>query len=207
MARPGVVLLAFVARPLPGAELSGRQQMRRTTGTLATTLVLVATLSACGGDPEPRFQEEPSAAPSAASPSASAEPEAWEERTDDGAVAFVEHWIDEFNISVSTGDSTRLERLSQADCTTCSNFVGLTTQIYDAGGSVEGGGWAIASTSEPERSNGATLISINIDQEPQTIRESAGAKPDGYSGGRVDYLATIIWDQGAWSMAALDVIE
>lgn len=181
--------------------------MRRTTGTLATTLVLVATLSACGGDPEPRFQEEPSAAPSAASPSVSAEPEAWEERTDEGAVAFVEHWIDVFDESKEDGDTNELAALSSSNCVTCQNFIEMTNEIYANGGSVTSEGWAIESISEPVRSKNSTLLAVNILQSPQQIRRTSDSKVEKFEGGKIDFAFTLRWREGAWTVEAVDAVQ
>lgn len=174
--------------------------MRRTTGTLATTLVLVATLSACGGDPEPRFQEEPSAAPSASPPSASAEPEAWEERTDDGAVAFVEHWIDEFNAMQTSGQTEEFAALGTGDCETCKNFVAITDEIYSDGSRIESDGWAITQADVPPNQAGQIRdVSVRIRQAPETIYGPDGDSED-KPGGVITVVATVEWRQNSWVM-------
>lgn len=207
MARSGVLLLAFVARPLPGAELSGRQQMRRTIGALASGLALAATLSACGGDPEPRFEAEPTAAPSTASPSANAEPEPWEEKSDDGAVAFVEHWIDEFNAARATGESEGLASLGTAGCETCNNFVALIEQIYAAGGYVRTDGWSIVAVGELPQSGKTSIVPVTVEQAPQELRETAESAVQRNPGGTVSMTATLNWTGREWKMGRLDLVS
>ncbi len=183
--------------------------MRRTIGALASSLALVAGLSACGGDPEPRFQQEPSAAPSTASASASvsAEPEPWEEKSDDGAVAFVEHWVDVFDESKEDGDTNELSALSSTSCVTCQNFIEMTNEIYGNGGSVTSEGWTIESISEPVRSDDSTLVAVNVLQSPQRIQRTSDSKVEKFEGGKIDFAFTLRWQEGAWTVEAVDAVR
>jgi len=181
--------------------------MRRTIGPLASGLALVAALSACGGDPAPRFEAEPSAEPTTASPSASAEPEPWEERTDDGAVAFVEHWIDVFDVAKEDGDTAMLLSLSSPDCQTCQNFAETTEDIYARGGSLTSNGWKVRSISEPIKSDRSTLIAVDVLQTPQEVRRSESAKPEKFEGGRIDLAFTLAWANGAWTVKKLEAVQ
>ena len=87
--------------------------MRRHLAYAATGAVVLA-LTGCGDDPEPRVADPTSTPKSSSSPSASAaiEKEPWEEKTDDGAVAFVEHWLEVFNEMQRDGDQDDLRALS-----------------------------------------------------------------------------------------------
>lgn len=179
--------------------------MRRTIRAVASSLALAAALSSCGGDPEPQFEAEPSAEPTTSSPSASAEPEPWEERTDDGAVAFVEHWIDEFNTMRATGVTSELVKLSTDGCETCTNFVEYTDQIFNSGGSLETEGWSIISVSQPAEANSdRPVISLRVDQAPQVLRESRNAEPEEFTGGKANFVAYLRWADGRWLMQRLD---
>ena len=165
---------------------------------------LALALSACGGDPEPRFEAEPSPTPSEVSSSAPAT-EAWEEKSDDGAVAFVEHWIDEFNAMRATGKTDSLVRLSSKACDSCSNFAHLTRQIYDAGGSLETEGWTAQSVSRPAQASSKTpVLSVRVKQAPQVLIETSTSDPVEYDGGRIDLVAHLEWTRDGWRMARLD---
>ena len=180
--------------------------MRRTIGALASSLALAATLSACGGDPEPRFEEQPSAAPSTASPSAPAEPEPWEEKSDDGAVAFVEHWIDEFNIMRATGETEAVDRISTSDCESCVGSIDLTEELYQAGGGIETEGWRVLSVSEPAQANSQSpTLGLRVLQAPQRLTRESGATPEQFEGGRADLTAYVVWRAGRWQMDRLDL--
>ncbi|ANH38167.1 hypothetical protein I601_1736 [Nocardioides dokdonensis FR1436] len=176
---------------------------------LAYAAALLLALTACSGDdPEPKVADPtPSASPS---PSESAAPakEEWEKKTDDGAVAFVEHWVDVFNKARSGGDTEELSRLSSPDCETCSNFMKLIDQIYGAGGSVETKGWRVAQFGEPLNSPAAeSVLPISVDQAPQILRKTADSKPQRNSGGRAGFIAFIAWNSGRWQMTRLDITE
>lgn len=170
----------------------------------ALALGLVLALSACGSDPEPRFEADPSPAPSEVTTSATAK-EAWEEKSDDGAIAFVEHWIDEFNKMRATGDTGTVADLSSKTCDSCRNFVQLTNQIYDAGGSLETAGWMPLTVSQPaESSSDAPVLSVRVKQAPQTVIESRESEPVEYDGGRIDLVAHLKWARDRWQMTRLD---
>ncbi len=107
--------------------------MRRHLAYAAGAAVLA--LTGCGGDdPTPQVADPTPSASVSPSPSASAaaEKEAWEKKTDDGAVAFVEHWLEVFNEMQVTRRADRASRPSaHRDCETCANFVEITDGIYE----------------------------------------------------------------------------
>lgn len=174
--------------------------MRRTIGPLASGLALVAALSACGGDPAPRFEAEPSAEPTTASPPASAEPEPWEERTDDGAVAFVEHWIDEFNAMQTSGKTGDFAALAAATCDTCQNFVAITRQIYADGSRIESEGWSITETGVAANQEGNSRdVSVRIRQAPEVVYSPDG-RAEKKAGGQITVIATVTWRSDSWLM-------
>ena len=173
--------------------------MRRTIGALASSLALVAALSACGGDPEPRFQAEPSAAPSAASPSASvsAEPEPWEERTPEGAVAFAKHWTATFSDAFQTGDTEAFERLNDRSCESCGFLVETVKSIYGEGGTAIGDDWRLtAPASSPPRENGKaiTVTGMMLVSELTVRRPGQPATRD--TAARVRFNFDLRWDDG-----------
>ena len=166
---------------------------------------LALTLSACGGDPEPRFEEEPSPPPSAVTSSAPAK-EAWQEKSDDGAVAFVEHWIDEFNAMRATGDTEPLRALSDRSCESCTASIAYTKEIYSSGGELVTDGWELLQASAPADANSlAPVLGLRVRRSPQVLRESAEAQPQRFKGGDADYTAYLEWKSGGWIMTRLDL--
>ncbi len=198
MARPRVLLVAFAVRPLPGAELSGRQQMRRTIRAVASSLALAAALSSCGGDPEPQFEAEASAEPStsSSSPSASAEPEPWEERTPEGAVAFAKHWTATFSEAFQTGDTSDLSAVSAPDCKTCSTFIELIDSVYADGGTISGEPWILEEPGWVQ--SGETFVVTGRMAIPEQVIRRSGEDPEPAAALTRRYIFTIAWADGGW---------
>lgn len=178
--------------------------MRRTIGALASSLALAATLSACGGDPEPRFQSEPSVAPSTASPSVDAGPEPWEERTPEGAVAFAKHWTATFSEAFQTGETTALNDISADQCEGCNFFVGLIREVYDGGGSIDGDAWQLvnAGWSSPSGKDSILAVTGTMRIPAQTIRRS-GEEPAEAEPLTERYIFTVSWSGGRWQTLEL----
>lgn len=166
---------------------------------------LALALSACGGDPEPRFEAEPSPTPSEVTSSAPVK-EAWEEKSDDGAVAFVEHWIDEFNAMRATGDAEPLRALSDRSCESCTASIAYTEEIYSSGGELVTDGWELLQASAPADANSLNpVLGLRVRRSPQVLRESAEAQPQRFKGGDADYTAYLEWKSGGWIMTRLDL--
>lgn len=180
--------------------------MRRTIGTLASTLALAAALSACGGDPEPQFEAEPSAVPTTSSPSASAsaEPEPWEVRTPEGAVAFAKHWTATFSEAFQTGKTAALDEISAKQCEGCNFFVALIREVYDGGGSIDGDAWQLvnAGWSSPKGNEAVVAVTGTMRIPAQTIRRN-GEEPSAATPLTERYIFTISWDGGRWQTTEL----
>lgn len=171
----------------------------------ALALGLVLALSACGGDPEPQFEADPSPAPSEVTTSAPAK-EAWEEKSDDGAIAFVEHWIDEFNAMRATGDTEPLRELSDRSCESCTASIQYTEEIYGSGGELVTDGWKLLQASAPADANSSNpVLGLRVRRSPQILQESAEARPQRFKGGDADYTAYLAWKSGGWIMTRLDL--
>ncbi len=177
--------------------------MRRTIGTLASGLALVAALSACGGDPAPRFEAEPSAEPTTASPSASADPEPWEERTPEGAVAFAKHWTATFSEAFQTGDTEAFKSLNAAGCESCEFLIETVESIYGEGGTAFGDDWKLTQpASSPPRENGeaVTVTGLMLVSELTVRRPGQPVTRDAAE--RVRFNFDLRWD-GGWKVERL----
>lgn len=164
--------------------------------------LLVVALAGCGGDPEPEFSPAPSASPTASASAEVDEPEAWEEKSDDGAVAFVEHWIDEFSIAFQTGETSDVEALATPNCGACAGLTALIDDAYRGGGSIEGEAWTLADArTSGTPPDGQAAVSADIDQPAQVVRvpgESAARTAPG----QVTYLFELTWD-GGWLVSGI----
>jgi hypothetical protein len=132
--------------------------------TLAVAAVLL--LASCSGDPEPI---EPSDSPSSQPSAAPALPSDAENETPDGAIAFVAHWIDVFNFSVSTGELTALRELNGPACKGCDIYEGIVAKANSGAAEVRGFRW---SPGKAHLSNERQLEVI-VTSRPYEIRESA----------------------------------
>lgn len=169
--------------------------MRSALGATALTTVLL--LAACGGDPEPRFEAEASAEPSvASSSSAPAEPEAWEEKTPDGAVAFAEHWTATFSEAFRSGDTVALAQLSGPNCETCNTFIDLIQGVYRDGGSITGDPWRLTGAGWV-KSEDEYVITGQMVIPRQTISR-AGESPESAEALTRRYIFTITWAGKGW---------
>ena len=116
-----------------GRRLAGRCGLRAAAGRLG----------ACSDDePEPevralRVAHRPPRPPRP-------EPAAWEEKSEDGAVAFAEHWVDVFNEAQRSGEtSTTCVRSAPTRASAATDFAGQLEDLYGDGGVIESEGWTI----------------------------------------------------------------
>lgn len=173
---------------------------------LVAAVVAVVVLGGCADDPTPRFEADPSESPSESASTTPDVREPWEEKSDEGAIAFVEHWVDEFNAMRASGDTSTLADLSSSRCDSCSSSLEYAEEIYGAGGSLETDGWKVLSVSAPAKSGSSTpVLGVRIDRAPQLLRESTNAEPERFAGGPADYTAYLRWANGQWLMERLDL--
>jgi hypothetical protein len=172
---------------------------------VVATVVLPLMAAGCSDDPQPKFEPSPSDSPSQ-STSDPAEPKAWEVKSEKGAVAFAEHWIDVFNAAKETGETAPLADLSSDSCKSCSNFVEFLNELYGSGGRFESNGWEVlqvANATALERSE--THVSMRIKQSPEEVHRAKPPRVERFPGGRVTYTASLTWCEGRWLMSRLDL--
>ena len=177
----------------------------KTVRGVAALGAAVILLAGCGADAEPKFEADPSGAPSSVSPSPD-EPAPWEENTPDGAVAFVEHWIDVFDTAKATGDVGELRMLSSKGCESCHNFIETTTEIYSQGGYIRSQGWKVLSVSEPQQAGELMLVATRVLQTPQRVQRSSVKKVERFEGGKIDLEFRLRREDG-WVVSALEPIQ
>ena len=87
-----------------------------------TTAVVVALLVLLGACQQPEVLEpEPSASAAPSTSPAPTMPAQAREDSDEGAVAFVAHWIETFNYAARSGDTESLREMSE-DCQACASY-------------------------------------------------------------------------------------
>ena len=115
------------------------------------SVVVLALVGACSGEPEPGFgPSEPSSPPvgeeSAAEPIAQpAMPPAAHGKGGSAARAFVHFWLKTLNYAIESGDSAALGAISSPTCKECGRIVKTIDDIYGRGGRLSGGTWRMTS--------------------------------------------------------------
>jgi hypothetical protein len=170
---------------------------------VATAVVVPLLVAGCSDDPEPRFEQSPAPSPTESTSEATA-PEAWEVKSEKGAVAFAKHWIDVFNEAQRTGGTAPLQAISGPGCGSCDGFVEMLDDLYANGGHLESQGWRVLqSVPAPGMPARRPEVTMRIVRTPQRIYESDGSKPESFSGGRATYSARLEWNARGWQMADL----
>ena len=111
-----------------------------TCGARQLTIVLACAflvLGACNDGPQP-IEPPPSASVTIAPLEM---PEAAKADTEEGALAFVEYYIEVFNYSANTGDTDLLRSLSHPDCSGCDSYATTFESQYSNGGYSIGFEW------------------------------------------------------------------
>lgn len=156
-----------------------------------TTAMLLTTLAAPTTTPAPTLRPVP--------------PEAMAQ-TPEGAVAFLQWWVDMYNYVELTGETQLVSDNSEASCEFCTNAIQRIRPIYDAGGRIERDGPTVFMevVPGPVDENGYTVISFKgtsevtraIDAQGGTLYE-APAEPTPRSG-----LAGLQWSD-QWSVTEI----
>lgn len=177
--------------------------------TLLTSLgcALAFALAACGGgDPTPIVA--PPSSTASTTPASSA-PRTWELPTDQGAVAFVRHWISAFNDTTSGLRLDAVSQISDASCTSCRNIEERARDLYAGGGSAKTRGWILSRTGRVTHDglpdHWAGLV-IQIKQSPLTITTGNGDTQH-FRGHVAAYSARLRWTGSAWLMASFDELS
>lgn len=106
---------------------------------LVVAALLLVLVGGCSSDPEPK-EPKPSAKPTITAPTMPAQAK---ENTDEGAAAFVDHYVQVLNYAAATGDVDELSRLSSPDCQGCQSYIKLYRETYKVGGYIKGGEWKL----------------------------------------------------------------
>lgn len=129
-------------------------------------LAVLLMLSACGTDPEPSPTPEPTP------PQA---PAIVSENSEEGAEAFVRHYIAVSNYATVTGDTTELQQLTHSQCEGCSIIIEYIDEIYDAGGFVTDNSWVIGDI-ETEMTTSDVFISAEITTTSGKVKNATDAE-------------------------------
>ncbi len=156
--------------------------------TAAVPVVLLLSLTACGGDDEPPADEGD--VPAFADNEGTA-----------GAEQFLGFWTDTLNEATATGDTEQLKSLSADECTTCDDFAEQLDQIYEAGGRVESDGWEIEkAVPEAGATDNEVGLLVTFSVSPQTVYQTEDAEAQEFEGGNQGFRFHLVREQGEWQV-------
>lgn len=154
-------------------------------------MVLLLSLTACGGDEEPPADEKD--VPAFADNEGTA-----------GAEQFLGFWTDTLNEATATGDTEKLKSLAADDCTTCDGFAQQLDEIYEAGGRVESDGWEIQKTvPEAGATDNEVGLLVTFSVSPQTVYQTEDAKAQDFEGGNQAFRFELAREDGEWQVQNL----
>lgn len=184
--------------------MRGRHTLAAICGVLALLLALL--VSGCGGSPEPKPppKAEPSTSPSP-SVTPPVMPAAAKEKTKAGAIAATRQFLAALKFAGATGNTSPFEQMYNSGCTRCAAITQGINETYDAGGSIEGGGWIPTRVKFYAIKSDIAYVDAVVDYEAQVlVKDAQGTKVT--SPARKNVLKTfqLAWDDGQWRVGALD---
>ena len=149
---------------------------------VAGSMVLAATLSACGGDDSSAGaapSEDPTALPSV-------KPAGVE-----SARHFLKRWAAATARMETTGKTAQYRALTR-DCQTCRGLADNIAKRYAAGGYIRWKGLRIDSIETPPNPGGVVLYTVHGYSAPMTLKDSSSRPEQHLPGRRVTYLVGVM---------------
>ncbi|MDO9380376.1 MAG: DUF6318 family protein [Nocardioidaceae bacterium] len=122
-------------------------------------------------------------------------PEAAKEETTEGAIAFVEHYIDLLNYAANTGDVALLQSASR-DCDGCTKYIDNYKETYQRGGYFEDPGWSLVAPFADREGLDVVVVS-EVTAPAVTYVPSPGAQPT--RGSNQTYSLRFVLSEGSES--------
>lgn len=176
------------------------------------SVVVVALVGACSGEPEPGFgpSEPPSplvGAESAAEPIAQpAMPLAAHGKGESAARAFVHHWLKTLNYAIESGDSAALGAISSPKCRECGRIAKTIDEIYGRGGQLSGGTWRMTSLRPLPVDRGADWAGyVTAGVSKQTWTEGGGVNGRTYDAGQGFMYTYAARQRDSWRMVWMHI--
>ena len=164
-------------------------------------LLMAAALLFTGCTEDKPREPDPTTKPS---PTATvpAMPDAAREGTDEGAIAFVKHYIDVFN----TGDVKELQKLSDPKCEACNNYIDLYEKTYADGGYFNDSDWTMSElTAELQGQTVVVFAHVAAPPGSYRITGNGAEKP----GDPEDFDGTFVprFKNGGWLLKEIGKLE
>jgi hypothetical protein len=172
----------------------------------AAVLPLLAT--GCSDDPQPKFEPSPSDSPSESS-SDPAEPEAWEVKSEKGAGAFIEHWLETVTSASNTGATDDLERLGTRACETCSAISSYIDEVYSEGGDIKVAPWRLLDIGRlaGDIPLGEPVISTRVRKPVEVVHRKSPDKEVRVPAETYNLTFSLTWTGQGWLVSDADRVE
>lgn len=192
-----------------------RGPLKRALG-LCTGIGVLLILTGCGTQPTPPEPTLPSSQPSVESETSTTTepeptesslieppvlPEAAKENSEEGAIAFAQHFIDVLNYSTSSLDDEYLEVISATDCKYCTRVTAMIQDTKKAGGTVDG--LIFSLVSDPEvLTNEADVFGLEFFVSNSEYRILRGSQHTEYPAENIQVAMIITPAANSWEVHA-----
>jgi hypothetical protein len=123
----------------------------------------------------------------------------------EAAKAFVEYYFAVAAYAQNTGDVAGLRRLGLPGCTACRGGLKAIEEVYDAGGSISGAAYEIASvTASPSRGSSRAELwdaTAKVEAAPQAVKKTADARIERDKASSFELHLVAIKQDDTWRMA------
>lgn len=142
---------------------------------VALGLIVIAGCGGGGDDPRPSPSPPPSS-PTTTAPVVPTMPPEAQQNTRKGAVAFVKHYIELLNYAQATGEVSDLRSASSSDCQSCSTTARRLEELYEGGGSLDGGEIKfIDDLTDHNAAEKTWLVTVRVEYAPQIVHNIDGS--------------------------------
>lgn len=164
-------------------------------------------LSGCTEDePDPPVPDPTTSPPTTSEITAAPDP--WEEQTEDGAVAFAEHWIDLLNAARLDADFEPLRAASAQSCKTCSSFLDILEQLHAPGALYESEPWQVKQSAVTAGvANSQAKVAVRVRAPSERVKEAGEDEIRRHAATTDTYEATLKWAASGWRMQKLVIVE
>ncbi len=132
-------------------------------------------------------------------------------QTPEGAVAFLQWWVQMYNYVELTGETELITTHSEPGCTFCSNFIEDIQPIYDTGGRIEVDAPTVFENIRPNPITAEGYLVLQFDASAGATRsyQSDGTLVDeaGSTATPLPFIAGVQWVVDHWVITDLDQDE
>ena len=167
----------------------------------ALAIAALLLLSSCTDEPAPI---EPKSSPTAKSPAiAPALPSEATKETPDGAIAFVNHWINVLNFAVNTGAVEKIRDLNDPKCKGCRSYEDQVKMSNRGGAEVRDFKWTGGKSSLSEERR----LEATIRADDYQVRDSPRDEWSNVRGSTFRLGFELKWTNGRWVVGEMYVPE